>query len=103
LRLKEAQQTRGIQEAAKAIVRAVGTQGRIIDDLMDLSRLRTGKLTLAASRINLCAKRYCAHHQRASGPVGVGHAALGSTACAPAMPSKPCNRAATAPRAASSA
>lgn len=53
LRSKEAQESPDILDGAMAIVRAVGMQGRIIDDLLDLSRLRTGKLALAAARINL--------------------------------------------------
>ncbi|GAB7549878.1 histidine kinase dimerization/phospho-acceptor domain-containing protein [Cupriavidus sp. 8B] len=53
LRLKEAQEAPGILKGASAIVRAVGTKARIIDDLLDLSRRRTGKLTFSASQVDL--------------------------------------------------
>jgi two-component system CheB/CheR fusion protein len=41
-------------KAAEAIQRSVHSQARIIDDLLDLSRVRTGKLALARGSIDLC-------------------------------------------------
>ncbi len=44
--LPEAQALPQVARAAKTIQRTVMTQGRIIDDLLDMSRLHTGKLAL---------------------------------------------------------
>lgn len=49
-------QTRGIdvvQETADSIRRAVRAQAQIIDDLLDLSRMRTGKLALSIAPVDL--------------------------------------------------
>ncbi|SAL18041.1 chemotaxis protein [Caballeronia humi] len=54
-RLPEARGVPTIVEAADAIRRAVHGQARIIDDLLDLSRVRTGKLALNLARTDLCA------------------------------------------------
>jgi two-component system, chemotaxis family, CheB/CheR fusion protein len=54
--LTRAPQARGIavvQEAADAIQRSVVGQAKIIDDLLDLSRIRTGKLALQLGRLDL--------------------------------------------------
>jgi two-component system, chemotaxis family, CheB/CheR fusion protein len=51
-------ETRGIvsvRETAESIRRAVRSQAQIIDDLLDLSRIRTGKLALEVSRVDLAA------------------------------------------------
>jgi two-component system, chemotaxis family, CheB/CheR fusion protein len=51
-------QTRGIevvQETAEAIRRAVRSQAQIIDDLQDLSRVRTGKLSLSIAPVDVAA------------------------------------------------
>jgi two-component system CheB/CheR fusion protein len=51
-------ETRGIatvRETADAIRRAVRSQAQIIDDLLDLSRVRTGKLALDIARVDLAA------------------------------------------------
>lgn len=42
-------------KAVDAIQRSVHSQARIIDDLLDLSRVRTGKLALTRGNIDLCA------------------------------------------------
>lgn len=44
-----------VQEAADAIQRSVVGQAKIIDDLLDLSRVRTGKLTLQFASADLAA------------------------------------------------
>jgi len=44
-----------ITRAAETIRKAVIGQGKIIDDLLDLSRARTGKLTLEITEVNLAA------------------------------------------------
>ncbi|AME28201.1 CheR family methyltransferase [Burkholderia sp. PAMC 26561] len=54
--LTRAVEARGIaivQEAAEAIQRSVIGQAKIIDDLLDLSRVRTGKLALDLGSVNL--------------------------------------------------
>lgn len=42
-----------VQEASDAIRRSVAAQAKIIDDLLDLSRVRTGKLTLDEAPVDL--------------------------------------------------
>ncbi len=44
-----------VRDAADAIRRSVISLAKIIDDLLDLSRVRTGKLTLERSRIDIAA------------------------------------------------
>jgi two-component system CheB/CheR fusion protein len=44
-----------VREAADAIQRSVISQAKIIDDLLDLSRVRTGKLTLKFEPVDLAA------------------------------------------------
>ncbi|WP_371875615.1 CheR family methyltransferase [Duganella aceris] len=43
-----------IPKAASAILAASVSQAKIIDDLLDFSRINTGKLRLAMSEVNLC-------------------------------------------------
>jgi two-component system, chemotaxis family, CheB/CheR fusion protein len=52
-RLPEASKMPAIGRSASTIKRMVEGQARIIDDLMDLSRLHTGKLTLARTQVSL--------------------------------------------------
>ena len=52
-RLPETEKLPAVARGAKTIKRMVESQARIIDDLMDLSRLHTGKLTLACTQGNL--------------------------------------------------
>jgi two-component system CheB/CheR fusion protein len=52
-RLPESANLPAILRGASTIKRTVESQAKIIDDLMDLSRLHTGKLTLVRSQINL--------------------------------------------------
>ncbi|MGI4861033.1 MAG: CheR family methyltransferase [Janthinobacterium lividum] len=42
-----------VQEASDAIRRSVAAQAKIIDDLLDLSRVRTGKLTLSEEAVDV--------------------------------------------------
>jgi two-component system CheB/CheR fusion protein len=51
--LPEAAKSPTIARNTATIKRMVESQAKIIDDLMDLSRLHTGKLTLKRSRVNL--------------------------------------------------
>jgi two-component system CheB/CheR fusion protein len=51
-RLPESAKLPAIVRGAATIKRTVESQAKIIDDLMDLSRLHTGKLTLVRSQIN---------------------------------------------------
>jgi len=51
-RLPESAKLPAILRGAATIKRTVESQAKIIDDLMDLSRLHTGKLTLVRSQIN---------------------------------------------------
>jgi two-component system, chemotaxis family, CheB/CheR fusion protein len=44
-----------VQDAADAIQRSVASQAKIIDDLLDLSRVRTGKLALHFAAVDLAA------------------------------------------------
>lgn len=44
-----------VQDAAQAIQRSVISQAKIIDDLLDLSRVRTGKLALSFGDVDLAA------------------------------------------------
>jgi len=52
LRLPEAQQLHGVQRAAESIRRAVSSQAQIIDDMLDLSRMHTGKLQINRSPVS---------------------------------------------------
>jgi two-component system, chemotaxis family, CheB/CheR fusion protein len=52
-RLPETEKLPTVTRSATTIKRMVDSQARIIDDLMDLSRLHTGKLTLACTQVNL--------------------------------------------------
>ncbi|MFC0398766.1 chemotaxis protein CheB [Paraburkholderia rhizosphaerae] len=54
-RLPEARGLVSVRETADSIRRAVRTQAQIIDDLLDLSRIRTGKLALELARVDLVA------------------------------------------------
>lgn len=53
VRLPAAAQNPSVQRLADAIRRAVGSQSRIINDLLDLSRIRTGKLRLTRVAVDL--------------------------------------------------
>lgn len=53
LRLPSARQVPGVSRAAEVIRRTVLGQAKIIDDLLDMSRLRTGKLTLTTGPLVL--------------------------------------------------
>ena len=50
-RLPQVREVPAVKQAAEVIRRAVLGQAKIIDDLLDLSRLRTGKLTLNRERV----------------------------------------------------
>jgi two-component system CheB/CheR fusion protein len=52
-RMPESAQLPAVERGATTIKRMVEGQARIIDDLMDLSRLHTGKLTLSRTQVNL--------------------------------------------------
>jgi two-component system CheB/CheR fusion protein len=54
-RLPIAKDIAPVQEAAEAIQRSVISQAKIIDDLLDLSRVRTGKLALQFEPVDLAA------------------------------------------------
>ena len=54
-RLPIAKEIVPVQEAAEAIQRSVISQAKIIDDLLDLSRVRTGKLALQFEPVDLAA------------------------------------------------
>jgi|GEM_PF-1235578 len=54
-RLPESRNLPGVTRAAEIIRRAVLSQAKITDDLLDLSRLRTGKLTINAMPVPLAA------------------------------------------------
>lgn len=54
-RLPELRSIAAVREAAGAIRQAVRSQAQIIDDLLDLSRVQTGKLALDISRVDLAA------------------------------------------------
>ncbi|AKJ27711.1 chemotaxis protein CheB [Caldimonas brevitalea] len=54
-RLPEARAVPSVVQAAETIHRTVLSQAQIIDDLLDLSRLNTGKLTLRLSRVDCVA------------------------------------------------
>lgn len=55
LRLPEVRNSPVAAKAAGVIQRSILSQAKIIDDLLDLSRLSTGKLTLALSAVDLAA------------------------------------------------
>jgi two-component system CheB/CheR fusion protein len=52
-RIPEAQQIRRVQEVADSIQQSVLTQAQIIDDLLDFSRIQTGKLSLRFAPIDM--------------------------------------------------
>ncbi|PLP99542.1 CheR family methyltransferase [Cupriavidus pauculus] len=52
-RFPEARQIAAVRDAAASIRQAVRTQAQIIDDLLDWSRIQTGKLALDISRVDL--------------------------------------------------
>lgn len=52
-RLPEARGVASIRQAADAIRRSVKNQALIIDDLLDLSRIRTGKLSLEITEVDI--------------------------------------------------
>ena len=52
-RLPEARHIPAIRDAATSIQQAVRAQAQIIDDLLDLSRIQTGKLALKVSQVDL--------------------------------------------------
>ncbi|MEC5406106.1 CheR family methyltransferase [Paraburkholderia sp. MPAMCS5] len=54
-RLPEVRHIAAVREAASSIRHAVRSQAQIIDDLLDLSRIQTGKLALEVSRVDLSA------------------------------------------------
>lgn len=54
-RLPETRDIPAVREAADSIRQAVRAQAQIIDDLLDLSRIQTGKLALDVSRVDLTA------------------------------------------------
>ncbi|RQS06143.1 chemotaxis protein CheB [Burkholderia sp. Bp8998] len=54
-RLPETRDIPAVREAAESIRQAVRAQAQIIDDLLDLSRIQTGKLALSLSRVDLTA------------------------------------------------
>jgi two-component system CheB/CheR fusion protein len=52
-RIPDVREISSVQDAADAIQRAVAGQARIIDDLLDLSRVRTGKLALRFAPVEI--------------------------------------------------
>ncbi|MDR8079959.1 PAS domain S-box protein [Burkholderia cenocepacia] len=54
-RLPETRDIPAVREAADSIRQAVRAQAQIIDDLLDLSRIQTGKLALELNRVDLTA------------------------------------------------
>ncbi|WP_137924845.1 chemotaxis protein CheB [Cupriavidus sp. 2SB] len=52
-RIPEAQHIRRVQEVSDSIQKSVLTQAQIIDDLLDFSRIQTGKLTLRFAPIDM--------------------------------------------------
>jgi two-component system CheB/CheR fusion protein len=54
-RLPEVRGIASVRDTAESIRRAVRSQAQIIDDLADMSRIRTGKLALQVSRVDLAA------------------------------------------------
>ncbi|MCM3060841.1 HAMP domain-containing histidine kinase, partial [Bacillus subtilis] len=54
-RLPETRDITAVREAADSIRQAVRAQAQIIDDLLDLSRIQTGKLALELGRVDLTA------------------------------------------------
>ncbi|MBT2790408.1 CheR family methyltransferase [Paraburkholderia strydomiana] len=54
-RLPEARHIAGVRDAAASIRQAVRAQAQIIDDLLDWSRIQTGKLALQVSQVDLAA------------------------------------------------
>lgn len=52
-RIPDVRDISSVQDAADAIQRAVAGQARIIDDLLDLSRVRTGKLALRFAPVEI--------------------------------------------------
>ncbi|CAM2153540.1 two-component system, chemotaxis family, CheB/CheR fusion protein [Pararobbsia alpina] len=54
-RLPETRGVESVREAAQQIRRAVHNQAQIIDDLLDLSRVRTGKVSIERSEVDLAA------------------------------------------------
>jgi two-component system CheB/CheR fusion protein len=52
-RIPDVRDISSVQDAADAIQRAVAGQARIIDDLLDLSRVRTGKLALRFAPVEM--------------------------------------------------
>jgi two-component system CheB/CheR fusion protein len=55
MRLPEAKPLPGVQRAAGIIRKTVVSQAQIIDDLLDLTRLNTGKMTLHMANVDLVA------------------------------------------------
>ncbi|SAK75754.1 chemotaxis protein [Caballeronia temeraria] len=54
-RLPEVRHIAAVRDAAASIRQAVRSQAQIIDDLLDLSRVQTGKMALEVSRVDLAA------------------------------------------------
>lgn len=54
-RLPDTRHIAAVRDAASSIRQAVRAQAQIIDDLLDLSRIQTGKLALEVSRVDLAA------------------------------------------------
>jgi len=54
-RLPTVAQTAAASKAVKTIREAVSSQARIIDDLLDVARIRTGKLKLKTEPVDICA------------------------------------------------
>lgn len=53
-RLPSVKNTSAASKAVGTICEAVASQARIIDDLLDVARIRTGKLKLKTEPVNLC-------------------------------------------------
>jgi two-component system CheB/CheR fusion protein len=55
-RMPEAKSSKAVSKAARAILGSAASQAKIIDDLLDFSRINTGKMALSISDVDLAAE-----------------------------------------------